>query len=119
MNVAKIVGIVLLVCGTLSLVYGGFSYTKDESQIDLGPVSVQVQERERVNLPIWLGVGLIVIGGGLLVGGGKEGVRCAHGTTSSLILPTDTSPATAGLSYRGNLLHPSPLLRRGALRGPR
>ncbi len=70
MSVAKIVGIVLLVCGTLSLAYGGFSYTKDESQVDIGPVSFAVQERERVDLPIWLGVGFIVIGGGLLVGAG-------------------------------------------------
>jgi hypothetical protein len=68
MHGAKIAAIVLLVCGTLSLVYGGFSYTKDESQIDLGPLSVEVQERERVDVPIWLGVGFIVVGGGLLVG---------------------------------------------------
>ena len=72
MHGAKIVGIVLLVCGTLSLVYGGFSYTKDESQIDLGPVSVEVRERERVDLPIWLGVGFIVLGGGLLVGARRK-----------------------------------------------
>ena len=52
MHGAKIAGIALLVCGTLSLVYGGFSYTKDESQIDLGLVSVEVQERERVDLPV-------------------------------------------------------------------
>jgi len=72
MHGAKIVGIVLLACGTLSLVYGGFSYTKDESQIDLGPVSVEVRERERVDLPIWLGVGFIVLGGGLLVGARRK-----------------------------------------------
>lgn len=71
MSISKIVGIVLLVCGTLSLAYGGFSYTKDESEMDLGPLSVQVQEQERVDLPIWLGVGFIVIGGGLLAGAGE------------------------------------------------
>lgn len=68
MSGAKIVGIVLLVCGVLSLAYGGFSYTKGTSEVDLGPVSVQVQERERVNLPVWLGVGLIAVGGGVLLG---------------------------------------------------
>jgi hypothetical protein len=68
MNGARIVGIVLLVCGGLSLAYGGFSYTKNRSEVDLGIVSFQVQERERVNLPIWFGVGLLVVGGGLLIG---------------------------------------------------
>jgi hypothetical protein len=68
MNGARIVGIVLLVCGGLSLAYGGFSYTKNRSEVDLGIVSFQVQERERVNLPIWFGVGLLIVGGGLLIG---------------------------------------------------
>lgn len=72
MGIAKIAGIVLLVLGTLSLAYGGFSYTKDESRVDIGPVSFEVQERERVHLPIWLGVGFIVVGGGLLVGAGRR-----------------------------------------------
>jgi uncharacterized membrane protein len=72
MSGAKIFGIVLIVCGTLSLAYGGFSYTKSESQVDLGPLSFQVSERERVNIPIWVGVGFIVIGGGLLVGTGRK-----------------------------------------------
>lgn len=72
MNAAKIAGIVLLVLGTLSLAYGGFSYTTSESDVDLGPVSFQVQEEERVDLPIWLGVGLVVAGGGMLVWVGRK-----------------------------------------------
>lgn len=68
MDKVKMAAVALLVLGTLALVYGGFSYTKSESEVDLGPVSFEVQERERVNLPVWLGVGLIVVGGGLLVG---------------------------------------------------
>lgn len=72
MSSAKIVGIVLLVLGTLSLAYGGFSYTKSTSEMDLGPVSVEVQERERVNLPVWLGIAVIAVGGGLLVGARKK-----------------------------------------------
>lgn len=73
MSGAKMVGVVLLVLGTLGLAYGGFSYTKSESQVDLGPLSFAVQERERVNVPVWLGVGCILIGGVLLLGAGRRG----------------------------------------------
>jgi len=72
MSGLKMVAVVLLVAGTLGLAYGGFSYTKSESQVDLGPLSFQVQERERVNVPMWLGVGLIVLGGALLLGAGRK-----------------------------------------------
>ncbi|MDT8341096.1 MAG: hypothetical protein RQ751_06250 [Longimicrobiales bacterium] len=72
MNGMKILGVALLVCGTLSLVYGGFQYTKSASEVDLGVVSFEVKERERVDLPIWLGVGLIVVGGGVLLGVGRK-----------------------------------------------
>jgi hypothetical protein len=66
------VGIILLVCGGLSLAYGGFTYTKNRTDVDLGIVSFQVTERETVNLPIWFGVGLLVVGGGLLVMSGRR-----------------------------------------------
>jgi hypothetical protein len=72
MNNIKILAIVLLVAGTLSLVYGGFTYTKNVEEVDLGIVSFEVAEKERVNLPVWFGVGLIVVGGGLLVGVAKK-----------------------------------------------
>jgi len=72
MNNIKILAIVLLVAGTLSLIYGGFTYTKDVNEVDLGIVSFEVVERERVHLPVWLGVGLIVVGGGLLLGVPKK-----------------------------------------------
>jgi len=66
MTGARMVGIILLVCGGLSLAYGGFSYTKNRTDVDLGIVSFQVTERETVNLPLWFGIGLLVAGGGLL-----------------------------------------------------
>jgi hypothetical protein len=72
MNNIKLLAIVLLAAGTLSLIYGGFTYTKNVEEVDLGIVSFEVAEKERVNLPVWLGVGLIVVGGGLLVGVPKK-----------------------------------------------
>lgn len=68
----KIAAIVLLVAGLLGLLYGGFSYTRDKTAVKLGPLEVSVKERETVNVPIWAGVGAIVVGGLLLVLGGRS-----------------------------------------------
>lgn len=73
MNAAKLAGIVLIVAGTLGLVYGSFSYTKETHEAKLGPLQFSVAEKETVNVPIWAGVGAIVAGGLLLVFGGKKG----------------------------------------------
>lgn len=71
MNVVKIAGIALIVAGVLGLVYGGFSYTKETHRANVGPLELSVTESESVNVPIWAGVGAILIGGVLLVTGGK------------------------------------------------
>jgi hypothetical protein len=71
MNPLKIAAIVLIVAGVLGLMYGGFSYTKETHDAKLGPIEISVQDRERVNVPVWAGVGAIVIGGGLLLVGSK------------------------------------------------
>ena len=73
MNAAKLAGIVLIVAGTLGLVYGSFSYTKETHEAKIGPLQFSVAEKETVNVPAWAGVGAIVIGGLLLVFGGKKG----------------------------------------------
>lgn len=73
MNGMKIAAIVLIVAGVLGLAYGGFSYTKETHQATVGPVELSVNERQSVNVPIWAGVGAILIGGALFVFGGKRG----------------------------------------------
>lgn len=73
MNSIKLVGVALIVLGALGLAYGGFSYTKDTTAVKLGPLELTVQEKETVNVPMWAGVGAIVVGGVLLVMGGKKG----------------------------------------------
>lgn len=72
MNATKLIGILLLAAGVLALVYGGFSYTKDSSSVKLGPIELAVKEKERVNVPVWAGVGAIVVGGLLLAFGGRR-----------------------------------------------
>ena len=73
MNSVKLVAITLIVLGVLGLAYGGFSYTKDTTVVKLGPVEISAKEKQTVNVPMWAGVGAIVVGGLLLVLGGKKG----------------------------------------------
>lgn len=68
---SKMIAIALLVAGTLGLIYGGFSYTKDTTVVKLGPLELTAKEKQTVNVPLWLGVGAIAVGGLLLVFGGK------------------------------------------------
>ena len=63
----RIVAIVLIVAGVLALVYGGFSYTKATHEADLGPIEFSVKETERVNVPLWVGIGSLILGIVLLI----------------------------------------------------
>ncbi len=73
MNSLKLVAVALVVAGILGLVYGGFSYTKDTTVVKLGPLEISAKEKQAVNVPMWAGVGAIVVGGLLLVFGSKKG----------------------------------------------
>jgi hypothetical protein len=72
MNSVKIAAIVLIVAGILGLVYGSFSYTKETREAKLGPIELLVKDKETVNVPVWAGVGAIVVGGALLLFAGKK-----------------------------------------------
>ena len=63
----RIIGIVLLALGILALVYGGFSYTRQTHEAKLGPLDISVSEKQRVNVPVWAGVALVVAGAGILL----------------------------------------------------
>lgn len=72
MNAVKIAAIVLIVAGVLGLASGSFSYTKETHEAKLGPLELSVKEKERVNVPVWAGIGAIVLGGALLLLPGRK-----------------------------------------------
>ena len=72
MSSTKIVAIVLIIAGVLGLAYGKFTYTKETHDAKVGPIELSVKDKETVNIPVWAGIGAIVIGGGLLLAGGKR-----------------------------------------------
>ena len=63
MSAIKIAAIVLIVAGILGLAYGKFSYTKETHEAKIGSLELSMKDKETVNVPVWAGVGAIVIGG--------------------------------------------------------
>lgn len=72
MNGIKLAAVALILAGTLGLLYGSFSFTKETHEAKLGPIELSVKEKQSVNVPVWAGVAAIVVGGGLLVTGSKK-----------------------------------------------
>jgi multidrug transporter EmrE-like cation transporter len=72
MTPVKIAAIVLIIAGVLALAYGGFSFTKETHQANIGPLSLSVKEKENVNVPQWAGIAAIVAGIAMLVIGNKK-----------------------------------------------
>jgi hypothetical protein len=72
MNAIRVAGILLLIAGAIALGYGGFTYTSETHRADIGPLHMEVKEKDRVNIPVWAGIGTIVVGGLLLGFGGRK-----------------------------------------------
>jgi len=72
MNAMKMAAMVLFVVGALALAYGGFTYTSDTHDVDMGPIHMSFDEKEHVSVPLWAGIGLMVLGGVLFVAGNKR-----------------------------------------------
>lgn len=68
MNFVRMASIIVMAAGVLALVYGGFSYTKENTAAKLGPVELKVQEHKEVNVPVWAGLAAIAAGALVLVG---------------------------------------------------
>ena len=91
----RMIGIAVLAVGILALVYGGFSYTRETHDVKLGPVEFSVKEKERVNVPLWAGVGAC-----------RRGRRAAHrraeevGASARILRTMANPPTDAGAAGR-------------------
>jgi TRAP-type C4-dicarboxylate transport system permease small subunit len=72
MNALKIVAILLIALGVVGLIYGGITYTKTTHDAKIGPLEFSIKDKETVNVPVWAGVGAIVVGGVLFFVRTKE-----------------------------------------------
>ena len=57
----------LLVLGILGLLYGGVAHTSNRQYAQTGPVEVALKDERRLNLPLWVGVALALVGGVMLL----------------------------------------------------
>ena len=66
MGARKIIGLVLVAIGMISLLWGGISWTREKTVVDLGPIEARTRERETIPLPPLVG-GIALVAGIILV----------------------------------------------------
>jgi hypothetical protein len=72
MKPATIVGIVLVIIGIVGFAIGGFSFTHEKKDVDLGPLQVSHEQKQTVPIPPILN-GIALVGGiALVVVGAKS-----------------------------------------------
>jgi drug/metabolite transporter (DMT)-like permease len=71
MRPVTVVGILLIVLGVVGLALGGFSFTRKEKVVDIGPVEATADKKESVPIPPILGA-LAIVGGVVLVAAGAR-----------------------------------------------
>ncbi len=72
MSPLKVAALILIAVGVVGLAYGGFSYTRSTTETQIGPIDLVVHDKQQVNIPIWAGVGAIMIGAAMLLVPGKN-----------------------------------------------
>jgi hypothetical protein len=64
---ARVLGMILVVLGIVALLWGGISWTREKTVLDLGPIEAKTQTQERIPLPPVIGAVALVAGVILLV----------------------------------------------------
>jgi hypothetical protein len=69
MKPSALIGAVLILLGIAALAYQGFTYTKRETVLDVGPVHATADHQKTVPIPPVLGMATVAVGVALLVVG--------------------------------------------------
>ncbi len=72
MWVKPVIGVLLIVAGTLGLAFGKFDYTKETHETKLAGIEFSVKEKETVQIPPWAAGGAIAAGTLLLLFGRRK-----------------------------------------------
>ena len=67
-----VLGIVLLIAGVGVLVWPAVTFTTTEEVLDIGPVEVTTEDRDRIEFPPILGIGAAVAGVAFIVFGSRK-----------------------------------------------
>jgi len=62
MKPSLVIGALLIVLGTVSLLYKSFSYTSEETVVQIGTLKATAEVENEVSVPTAVGGGLIVAG---------------------------------------------------------
>ncbi len=62
----RVLGLVLIVLGAIGLAIKGFSYTREETVVDVGPIEATAETQETVPIPVWVS-GIVLAAGVVLL----------------------------------------------------
>jgi hypothetical protein len=68
----KTAGIIIIIVGLLMTSYTGFTYVTKEKVVDLGQLKITKDNQHSVNWQPYVGLGVMVIGGAVLLFGRKK-----------------------------------------------
>lgn len=72
MTARRIAGVVLIVLGLVGVLYGGISWTRDKTIVDVGPIKATTETRQVIPFPPLAGGIALVAGVVLLVMPGRR-----------------------------------------------
>ena len=70
----KLIGVLLIIFGVVALAVGGFSYTKQEKVVDIGPLQATAEKHKTIPISPIAGIAAIAGGVALVVVGSKTRV---------------------------------------------
>ena len=71
-TIMKQAGIIILAVGLLMTIYTGFTYFTKEKVVDLGAIEITKENEHTVDWQPYVGIGVMVIGGAVLIAGRKK-----------------------------------------------